>query len=318
MGKVGTEATLQEINAKLGIIAKNGLDFSDFGEIQKIVQKGQASEIFDVGDQIVVPYTATNGTVYQMPFDVVSFEDVELEGGLTVPGMVIQSHYATLEGVQFDAPEVDRPAAEDYNGQIAQYGWNRWAKSGIRQWLNSDATSGNWWTAQNDYDVAPTQLSSVNGFMHGLPAEFLGILKPVKVETCINYRYPSGASGTYVYDTTYDTFFLPSKEQEYTVVNEPNHREGKAWQYWIDRLTPEALANGESLPQANYASADVTHALKSHIRYALENHNSAQYCRLRSAYRVGAGSAWYVYATGYVYYYGANYALRCAPACVIC
>lgn len=319
MGKLATDATLVRVANALESIAKTQADFSDYRDIQALVRAGLAKESFNIGDQLVVPYTATNGTTYDMPFDVVDFRDVTLENGDAVPGMVLQSHYATLEAVQFDAPETTRPAADDYNGQIAQYGWGRWAKSGIRQWLNSAETAGNWWKSQNDYDEAPTQHANVNGFMHGLPADFLAVLKPVKVETARDYRYPAGgASGTYVYDTTYDKFFLTSKEEEYTVVNEPNHREGLPFQYWIERLTPEATEKDEPLPQQNYASADNTHALTSHIRYALENHTSAQSCRLRSVDRSSAGKTWGVTSAGYVTSNGASNALRCAPACVIC
>lgn len=319
MGKVATENTLQKGVDLLSIIARQNATFTDYKEVQDIVRKGLAQDVFNIGDQLVVPYTATNRTTYDMPFDVVDFREVTLENGDVVPGMVLQSHYATLEAVQFDAPETTRPANDDYNGQIAQNGWGRWAKSGIRQWLNSAETAGNWWTSQNDYDEAPTQHATVNGFMHGLPADFLAVLKPVKVETARDYRYPAGgSSGTYVYDTTYDKFFLTSKEEEYTVVDEPNHGEGLPFQYWIERLTPEALEKGEPLPQQNYASADNTHALTSHIRYALENHTSAQSCRLRSADRYYAYITWNVTNAGGVstnYAYGA---LRCAPACVIC
>lgn len=309
---------IANLDTRVSLLEDWHKDDLTYEQIAQIVRSGQAKKYFKVGDQIAVKYTATNGTEYDMPFDVVDFKDVTLENGNVVPGMIIQSHYATLEAVQFDAAEVDRPEEEDYLGQIKQYGYNRWSQSGYRQWLNSANEKGDWWTAQNDYDVAPSQHSSVNGFMHGLPADFVAMLKPVKVETCLNYRYPSGSSGTYVYDTTYDTFFPASREEEYIVANEPNHREGTAWQYWKDRLAEEAEEKGESLPQATYASADVTHALTSHIRYALENHSSAQVCRLRSANRANANTVWYVYSTGYVYYYAANYSVRCAPACVIC
>ena len=319
MGKVARDATLVRVANALESIAKTQADFTDFRDIQALVRAGLAKEAFNIGDQIMTTYTATNGTEYNMPWDVVDFRDVTLETGDIVPGMILQSHYATLEAVQFDAPETTRPAAEDYSEQIAQYGWGRWANSAMRQWLNSGESAGNWWTSQNDYDEAPTQHATVNGFMHGLPSDFLAVLKPVKVETARDYRYPAGGSSdTYVYDTTYDKFFLTSKEEEYTAVNEPNHREGLPFQYWLERLTPEALEKGEALPQQNYASADNTHALTSHIRYALENHTSAQTCRLRSAYRNGASSTWSVYNAGNVSSTNAYYACRCAPACVIC
>ena len=291
-----------------------------YQQIAEIVRKGQAEKYFSIGDQIIAKYTATNGTVYDMPFDVVAFRESELENGDIVPSMIIQSHYATLESVQFDAAEPNRPADKDYSGQIAQYGWNRWKASGQRQWLNSDAVKGEWWTAFDEYDVAPSQLGSINGFMRGFESDFLSMLKPVKIETCRNYRdYDTKkSSSVYEYDTTFDTFFLPSKEEEYTVVNEPNHREGTAWEYWIERLTPEAIEKGEPLPQQNYASADVQHILTSHIRYNLENHGSASTVRLRSANRYYSYYAWFVHSAGYVISYYAYGSYRSAPACAIC
>lgn len=293
---------------------------TDYDTILRVVSEGRAADYFNIGDQILTTYTDTAGNEYDMPWDVVAFRDVTLESGIVVPGMVIQSHYATVEEIQFDAAEPDRPAEQDYQGQIKQYGWNRWSMSAYRQWLNSPVLKGNWWTAQHEYDAAPSQANTVNGFMHGLPAEFLAMLQPVKVETCRNYRDPdtAQASGTYEYDTTYDTFFLPSKEEEYIVANEPNHREGRAWQYWINTLTAPALEINESLPQQNYASAEVTHAIKAHRRFMLNNKTSAAAVRLRSAYRGTSSSVWTVYSGGYVYTSAAYSSLRCAPACVIC
>ena len=289
----------------------------DYAAIAKIVRAGKAKDFFSIGEQIICEYTDTQGNEYDCPFDIVDFRDVTLENGTVVPAMIIQSHYATLESIQFDAAEPSRPAAEDYSGQIAQYGWNRWLKSAYRQWLNSSNAKGEWWTAQNDYDVAPSQLGSVNGFMRGLPVEFIAMLKPIKVETVRNYRDSDTAksSSTYEYDTTYDTFWLPSREEEYITANEPNHREGRAWKYWIDALTPEAQEKGESLPQAT----ESTHALLSHRRFAIESHGSGAVARLRSAIRYTSYSEWNVDSSGHVGYNGyASYSYRCAPACAIC
>lgn len=292
----------------------------DYAAIAKIVRAGKAADFFAIGEQIICTYTDTQGNEYDCPFDIVDFRDVTLADSSVVPGMIIQMHYATKEEIQFDAKEPDRPASADYNGQIAKYGWNRYSMSAMRQWINSAETAGNWWTAQHEYDAAPSQASTFNGFMHGLPSEFLAMLKPVKVETVRNYRDPdtAQASGTYEYDTTYDTFWMPSREEEYITVNEPNHREGRAWQYWIDRLTPEATEKGESLPQQMYSSADNTHALASHIHYRLDAHSSGDVTRLRSAYRSNSYIECYVNSTGYVNYNTAYSSYRCVPACAIC
>ena len=293
----------------------------DYAAIAKIVRAGKAKDFFSIGEQIICKYTDTQGNEYDCPFDIVDFRDVTLENGTVVPGMIIQMHYATKEEIQFDAKEPDRPASADYSGQIASYGWNRYSMSAMRQWINSAETAGNWWTAQHEYDAAPSQESTVNGFMHGLPPKFLAMLKPVKVETVRNNRDPdtAQAAGTYEYDTTYDTFWLPSREEEYITANEPNHREGRAWQYWIDRLTPEATEKGESLPQQTYSSLEVKHALTSHIHYRLDAHSSAVFVRLRSCHRNTSYYVWNVHTTGYVYYHhSANTSCRCAPACAIC
>lgn len=294
---------------------------TDYDRIAHIVRSGRAADYFRIGDQIMTTYTDTQGNTYDCPFDVVAFKTATtLESGITVPSMVLQMHYATHEEIQFDAAEPDRPAEADYNGQIKQYGWNRYSMSAMRQWINSGKAAGEWWTAQHEYDAAPSQASTVNGFMRGLPADFLAMLKPVKVETCRNYRDPDTAqsSSTYEYDITYDTFYLPSKEEEYTTVNEPNHREGTAWQYWIDTLTAPALEIGESLPQQNYSSAEVTHAIKAHRRFVLSNHGTAAVVRLRSAYRNTSHYEWTIYSAGGVGSYTAGTSHRCAPACEIC
>ena len=75
---------------------------SDFKEIQRIVKSGKASAIFNIGDQINVPWRDVSGNQdYVMPFDIVHFEDVTLKDGTTVPGMWLQAHYTTPFDMQF-------------------------------------------------------------------------------------------------------------------------------------------------------------------------------------------------------------------------
>ena len=72
-------------------------------EIAEIVRRGEASNVFNIGDQINVNWN--NGqNDYVLPFDITHFGDVQLQDGETIPGMFIQSHYA-LDGVQFDQNE---------------------------------------------------------------------------------------------------------------------------------------------------------------------------------------------------------------------
>ena len=187
------------------------------------------------------------------------------------------------------------------NMQRAAYGYNRWSQSAIRQQMNSDAAAGSWFTPQNPYDRRPDQLASLRGMKAGFDEGFLNILKPVKVTTALNTVTDDqiGAS-----EDTFDMFFLASLEQEY-IQPQASGVEGQYWEYWKRRL---GLTNPQPTGQP----------FPAHIRYAYNAKTSAQYCRLRSAYRGNAFHAWNVNASGSAYAYDATTAHRAVPACVIC
>ena len=189
------------------------------------------------------------------------------------------------------------------NLQRAAYGYNRWSQSANRQYYNSDAAAGSWWTPKNPYDRSPEQLSSVRGFKAGLDEAFLNIIKPVKVVTALNTVTDTAIGAS---EVTYDEFFLASLEQEY-IVPQASGVEGSYWEYWKRRL-------GLTSPQAQ--GGDGTNP--AHIRYGYDAKTTAQNCRLRSACRGIADNTWFVYTSGSAYgSYYATYAYRGCPACVI-
>lgn len=189
------------------------------------------------------------------------------------------------------------------NMQRSAYGYNRYGQSAIMQWLNSSADAGQWWTRKNPFDLPPDQLQTLQGFMKGFDDTFLNILKPIRVRTALN-TVSDSEIGTY--EDVYNTFFPASIEEEY-IVPQLSGVEGVPWEYWKRRL-------GLTSPQIIGTSG----ANVAHIRYAYDNRTSALPCRLRSANRGSAYDAWYVTSTGTAYYRHATYAVRCAPACVIC
>lgn len=189
------------------------------------------------------------------------------------------------------------------NMQRASYGYNRWSQSAMRQFLNSDAAVGEWWTPQNVFDRRPTQLATLRGFMAGFDEAFLNIIRPVKVTTALNTVSDSEIGTS---EDTYDTFFPASLEQEYIVPQLANV-EGEYWEYWKRRL---GLLSPQGTGAANLNA--------NHIRYAYDAKTSAQTCRLRSALRGTASHTWYVNTTGTASYSHATLSYRCAPACVIC
>ena len=384
---------------KIAIAQAQGIDITDYNQIQQIVQLGLAREYFQIGDQIVMNWSDGTNT-YEMPWDVVDFGAVvDGDGNTHQNAMWIQSHYG-LPGVQFSGnnafyvPTAEMPVGTYYftignnwgtncvqgkiyeftttkkipaNGQLvlgtassntsglpdtapsnwrvrtfanglqdtpdeilpltevgsssgtdlgtlssstkfatsginnmqrAAYGYNRWSVSAMRQWLNSPASAGQWWTQKYEHDHRPDQLANMRGFEAGLPADFLAIIKPVKMYTALNTVSDVDiGAGEY----TVDRFFLGGLQQE-SITPQVADLEGSTWAYWSQRLG-KTQAQYETLP--------------AHIRYAIENHASAQYVRLRSCYRGSASSAWIVTSSGHATNNHATNAHRPCPACVI-
>lgn len=186
---------------------------------------------------------------------------------------------------------------ENLNGiQQMAYGDNRYATSAIRQYLNSDKPKGEWWTAQTKWDIAPDQLSQIDGYLCGMDPELLSVLKPVKVVTYCNTVTATGQKQ--VKDITYDKVTLISLEQMYI---EPQVAgEGEAHEYYKE-------LNGTAKKFQWWQTYEI---LKT---FAVENPTSPQYVRLRSASRVSACSTWCVYSSGNVGNNSASYAYRPAP-----
>lgn len=377
-------------NLLLDILAGATLEHTEnLDEIANIVRSGEANKIFNIGDQIVVPWTdPVADKTWSMPFDIVHFGNVTLEDQESVPGMFLQAHYAHPFGVQFSharafykcpdglaagtyyititAASGDNVGAGDIvcftttvaipeNGRIggldnapgttkanwriktyaadgktvletitptfsasgtslgslgatrdgnmncageAYYGANNYKNSAIRQYLNSAAGADAWWAAQDGWDIVPDQINKA-GFLAGFQNDFINAIKPVKVSQATNTVIDDGTT-----QDMYDRVFLPSV-QEMHFVPQVADAEGVIWEYWkrvSGSSTP--LATGTAFPQMR--------------TFGLDNKNSAQSVRLRSAYRGGASYAWLVYTSGYDDVTSAYYAYRFAPAVVIC
>ena len=123
---------------------------SDLRTIQQIVKNGYASQLFNVGDQIIVPWRDTvAGTDYTLPFDIVHFGNVELQDGETVPGMFLQSHYAAPFGVQFSHQQAFYKVGEEplaagtyYLTFATSWGNNVVANDNVCFTLTQDAPAG--------------------------------------------------------------------------------------------------------------------------------------------------------------------------------
>lgn len=175
------------------------------------------------------------------------------------------------------------------------YGDSRWHKSAYRQYLNSDAAAGGWWTPQDEWDMKPDQADTVPGFLSGFSDDFKAALTRVKVVTYGNTVTDDGSAVV-----TYDKIFLPSLQEIYCSPQVSG--EGTYWPYWKERT-------GAKTPQALWQ----TYPLR--ITRDLAQRTVGRNVRLRSAFRGLGYSAFYVYSSGRVGNWIALSAYRCAPAC---
>lgn len=175
------------------------------------------------------------------------------------------------------------------------YGDNRWYKSAYRQYLNSDAAAGGWWTPQDEWDMKPDQADTVPGFLAGFSDDFKAALTRVKVVTYGNTVTDDGSAVV-----TYDKIFLPSLQEIYC--SSQVSGEGTYWPYWKERT-------GAKTPQALYN----TYPMR--ITRDLAQRTVSRNVRLRSAGRGSGINAFFVTSSGYVNGWNAVSTQRCAPAC---
>ena len=128
--------------------------------------------------------------------------------GITKIETVAISSGTTEDGTNLGTMNLAARNGDLNSMQEAAYGWNRWKYSAARQWLNSEQPKGKWWVKQDEWDVAPDQLATKDGFLCGMPAEMLKVLKKIKVTTLANTVNDDGVT-----DITYDRVFLASMSQ---------------------------------------------------------------------------------------------------------
>ena len=180
------------------------------------------------------------------------------------------------------------------------YGHNRWKTSPLRQWLNSTAVAGSWWTSQEKWDVMPAYATTKDGFLHGYDPAIINRMKATKIVTGRNTVTDGGGV-----DETYDRVFLSSLEQMYIQpqLSSSVGSEGAYWEYYKRLL-------GATSPVARLQI--YTRLIKRRL-----DNNTAQSVFRRSAYLGYAYNVWLVYSGGDVTSGYANYGTYCAPACRI-
>lgn len=180
------------------------------------------------------------------------------------------------------------------------YGYSRWSQSGLRQWLNSNAEAGAWWSPRNDFD-RPESYATWAGFMNGIDSDFLAVIAKSNITSDLNKISDSGGT-----ETVQDYFFIPA------MVNlNGGHTAGSdvaeddvVWDYYT-----KFRRNGKTGTNVDSDENRCKYRLGTSTRWDWWERSpyvgSAHYVR----YVSGAGSLrWYGYA-----YYGRGV----APACRI-
>lgn len=183
-------------------------------------------------------------------------------------------------------------AIHDTTGNIVRYGYNNWEHSAIRQYLNSEATAGNWWTAKHLGDVAPSYAASKAGFLNGLDAEFKKLIGTCNKITALNTITGGGGSVQSV-----EKMFLLSRT-EVMGGNENSISEGTPYEYY-KRLVGGSVVTGECANRIKY------------------NGTTPYWWWLRDPYSGNSCYARGVSSPGGIYINSAYYSYGVAPACIL-
>ena len=219
-------------------------------------------------------YTADNGKTFQF-----TLATAVPAGGQLVFAM---TYNATLEGksVKSYANKVTTTALETVtltegsegtslgttNGSSpnvnhmhrAIFGSNNYAQSAVRQWLNSAAVAGSVWTPTNVFDRPASWATSYNGFMHGLPADFLAVVQPAVLACRTNSLFEvESLDGTafainQLYSLKADKFFLLSRPEIFGDWDSASYKDGTQLEYY-NGLTATERIKRDAAGTARYA-----------------------------------------------------------------
>ena len=200
----------------------------------------------------------------------------------------------------FDAKEPNNS-----NSDRKSYGNNRYSLSNIRQWLNSDASAGQWYSAQHSADAAPSSTDYVAcnvysddaGFLNGFSDGFKKALLETTLTVVLNTVTDGSGS-----ETVTDKIFLASRT-EVGLANENNIVEGALLPIFSDAASRIASVTAEGLEDSDYGSDPA-------------NDTTAWFWWLRTPYSSDTHSARGVHSSGALgtcVAYGGHYGVR--PLC---
>lgn len=110
------------------------------------------------------------------------------------------------------------------SSNLAHNGWNNWQYSNIRQYLNSNASVGDWWQSSHLGDSVSSAQKMYAGWLKGTTKALQEAIKPIQITSYGYIDYTTKKASF----TTIDSVFLPSS---YNIMGDTNVV-GKQWAYW--------------------------------------------------------------------------------------
>ena len=152
----------------------------------------------------------------------------------------------------FDAKEPNNS-----NGDRKNYGNNRYSYANVLQWLNSNATAGNWYSAKHSADQSPNSTSVVTynpyadlaGFLAMLDDDFVAALLDTTVTVAKNTVTDGGS-----YETVTAKMHLPSTT-EVGLANENGIAERSKLALFSDNTSRLAYPTAECVSNSDYTSS---------------------------------------------------------------
>lgn len=186
----------------------------------------------------------------------------------------------------FDAKEPNNSNSDRKN-----YGNNRYSYANVLQWLNSNATAGNWYSAKHSADQSPNSTSVVTynpyadlaGFLAMLDDDFVAALLDTTVTVAKNTVTDGGS-----YETVTAKMHLPSTT-EVGLANENGIAEGSKLALFSDNTSRLAYPTAECVSNSDYTSSSF-------------NTSSSWYWWLRTPYSGYSYYVRYVSTSGALYY----------------
>ena len=193
----------------------------------------------------------------------------------------------------------DAKEASNSNSDRRNYGNNRHIHSNLLQWLNSNATAGNWYSAKHSADAPPTNANVWGNYNeYDAWAGFLAMLDPKFVaellDTTLTVVKSSTDGGSY--ETFTAKMFLTSTT-EVGLANENNIAEGALLALFSNNASRIAHPTAECVSNSEYTNSNFATS-------------KSWYWWLRTPYSSGADSVRYVDFDGTLSLSDAYYGIR--------